>query len=106
MCLIGELMKKLISVICLAIFVSGCVTTALYGAKFENTVGDEYTLEIAYGGLPVTTTNDNIIESTTPIVTEEAEKFLKENSKYSSYEIKGHEVHRFNRYIVYTVMFK
>jgi len=97
-------MRKLLAFV-LIIFVSGCVTTALYGNKFEPLSDDKYTLEIMFGGLPITSEKE-IELKTRGVLETEAEKFIALNNMYTSYEIISYERASVPSAIVYTVQFK
>jgi len=96
-------MRKLLPFVFL-LFIGGCVTTALYGEKLEPIGNDTYTLEIAFGGLPITPEKE--IELTTRgVLAEEAKKFMSQSSAFSSYEIVKYERNLIPSVIVYTVKF-
>jgi len=93
----------LVGLVC-ALLLSGCVTTALYGAQFQNQQGDSYSLQIAFGGLPITP-EEQITAETSKVLDTEARKFIDQHPEYTSYTVVSYIRKRIPSAIVYQVDF-
>ncbi|MBQ4812473.1 hypothetical protein A7985_03845 [Pseudoalteromonas luteoviolacea] len=96
---------KLTAVLVCLLTLSACVTTALYGEEFELKDNNQYSLQIAFGGLPLTPEAE--IELTTRNALDvEAKKFMRRNPQFTSYKIISYSRKHIPSAIVYLVEFE
>lgn len=99
-----KLSRMLLLAFSFTAFLTGCVTTALYGAKFEPVGEDTFNLQIAFGGLPITPPQD-IEAATRKVLEQEAQKFIEITPEYSSWQVLSYHRKFIPSAIVYSVKF-
>ena len=96
-----KIFRKIILGFSILLF-TGCVNTALYGAKFKLVEDNIYTLEITFGSLPQTPYRE-ILATTRKRLDQEAIKYIANNLEYQSYKVVKYKKYVSN--VVYTVEF-
>ena len=89
------------------ISLSGCVTTALFGAQFVPKGDDVYTLNIGYGLAEYNRiSTDEIEKETRKILDREAIKFVESHEEYTTYNVvRFYRSTSLLQYMIYTVKF-